>query len=197
MPLFTRFCTSQVVQDLFHQQYPTCMKRTFIFKNALVRDMLVPRRVNQRNSEFDFFHFQPQVTKTKLEKGASEMMNTECAWICTKPQNSRLGRSDHIVLVCYRLSTPDPSIPSFILQPATSSHQTISLSKWPFRIRDIREYFWSGHLTTFHFFSPSFTKAKRFVLLILLHMAVRIAVTAKLSPLFTSQLFMETPSVAA
>lgn len=117
-------------------------------------------------------------------------MNMECAWICTKPQNSRLGRSDHIVLVCYRLSTPDPSIPGFILQPATSSHQTISLSKWPFRIRDIREYFWSGHLTTFHFFLPSFTKAKRFVLLILLHMAVRIAVTAKLSPLFTSQLLI-------
>ena len=47
------------------------------------------------------------------------------------------------------------------------------------------------------FFLPSFTKAKRFVLLILLHMAVRIAVTTKLSPLFTSQLIMETPSVAA
>lgn len=149
-----RFFTSQVVQDLFHQQYPTCMKRTFIFKNALVRDMLVPRRVNQRNSEFDFFHFQPQVTKTKLEKGASEMMNIQCAWICTKPQNSRLGRSDHIVLVCYRLSTPDPSIPGFILQPATSSHQTISLSKWPtFSDKRYKGVFlkWASHNLPFFF----------------------------------------------
>ena len=68
MPLFTKFCTSQVVQDLFHQQYPTCMKRTFIFKNALVRDILVPRRVNQRNSEFDFCSLPTTSYKDKARK---------------------------------------------------------------------------------------------------------------------------------